>query len=404
VETHVSDRHQVAIVTGAGIGRGIAEVFAQAGAAVVVSDLTAEKADAVAQGIRAGGGKAAATACNVTDDAALAALVDFAIGQFGKVTILVNNAGGGGPKPFDMPMSDFEWAYKLNVFSVFNLTQLCAPHMEKAGGGAVLNISSMAGENKNVRMASYASSKAAENHLTRNVAFDLGPEGIRVNAIAPGAIRTDALASCSPRTSRRRCSSTRRSSAWRLPKRHRDGRAVPLLERLGVGQRPGAHRQRRRRAGTRLTPPPTYPLSHRRIPCPTIPTRSSQRRSPRRLRVIITGAGGAIGGATAHVLAAAGANVVVSDLNLEAEKVAADVAEGTGRETLAIRTDVTSEAEQQALVDATLAKFGKITALINNVGWGEYTPLWDVSMDYMVKSYMLNTVSAYTSRSCACRT
>jgi 7-alpha-hydroxysteroid dehydrogenase len=118
--------------------------------------------------------------------------------------------------------------------------------------------------------------------------------------------------------------------------------------------------------------------------------------------VVITGAGGAIGGATAHVLAQAGANVVVSDLNLEAaEKVAAQVHKATGRETLAIRTDVTSEAEQQALVDATLKKFGKITALINNVGWGEYTPLWDVSMDYMIKSYVLNTVSAYSlSRLC----
>jgi 7-alpha-hydroxysteroid dehydrogenase len=188
---------QVAIVTGggAGIGRGIAEVFAEAGAAVVVSDLALDKAEAVAAGIRQQGGKAMAVACNVTDEAALTALVDAALTAFGRITLLVNNAGGGGPKPFDMPMSDFEWAYKLNVFSVFRLTQLCAPHMEKAGGGAVLNISSMAGENTNVRMASYASSKAAENHLTRNIAFDLGPKNIRVNAIAPGAIRTDALAS-----------------------------------------------------------------------------------------------------------------------------------------------------------------------------------------------------------------
>jgi 7-alpha-hydroxysteroid dehydrogenase len=113
--------------------------------------------------------------------------------------------------------------------------------------------------------------------------------------------------------------------------------------------------------------------------------------------VIITGAGGAIGGATAHVLAQAGANVVVSDLDLgNAEKVAAAVQKATGRETLAIRTDVTNEAEQQALVDATLKKFGKITALINNVGWGEYTPLWDITAEYMVKSYVLNTVSAYS--------
>ncbi len=112
--------------------------------------------------------------------------------------------------------------------------------------------------------------------------------------------------------------------------------------------------------------------------------------------VIITGAGGAIGGATAEVLAAAGASVVISDLNLETAQAVADrVTRETGRETLAIRTDVTSESEQQALVDATLAKFGRITALINNVGWGEYTPLWDVSMEYMMKSYLLNTVSAY---------
>lgn len=125
----------------------------------------------------------------------LAAVVTTAIDRFGRLDILVNNAGGGGPKPFDMPMEDFRWAYELNVFSVFHLSQLATPHMQAVGGGAILNITSMAGENKNTRMASYASSKAAENHLTRNIAFDLGPMGIRVNAIAPGAIKTDALAS-----------------------------------------------------------------------------------------------------------------------------------------------------------------------------------------------------------------
>jgi 7-alpha-hydroxysteroid dehydrogenase len=113
--------------------------------------------------------------------------------------------------------------------------------------------------------------------------------------------------------------------------------------------------------------------------------------------VVITGAGGAIGGATAEVLAAAGANVVISDLNPDTAQAVADkVTKETGQETLAIKTDVTSEAEQQALVEATLNKFGKITALINNVGWGESTPLWEVSMDYMMKSYLLNTVSAYS--------
>lgn len=187
---------QVAIVTGggAGIGRGIAETFAAAGAAVVVSDLKEETAGIVAKSITDAGGRATAVACDVTNEEAREALVKAAIDAFGRITILVNNAGGGGPKPFDMPLETFVRAYELNVFSAFRLCQLCAPHIERAGGGAILNISSMAGENRNIRMASYSSSKAAANHLTRNIAFDLGPMGIRVNAIAPGAIRTDALA------------------------------------------------------------------------------------------------------------------------------------------------------------------------------------------------------------------
>lgn len=188
--------NQVAIVTGAGagIGRGTALRFAEAGAAVAVSDLKLEAAQAVAKEITDRGGRAIGVACDVTQETALAALVEAALVAFGKVTLLVNNAGGGGPKPFEMPLSDFVWQYQLNVYSVFRLSQLCAPHMSKAGGGAIVNISSMSGENKNVRMAAYGSSKAAVNHLTRNMAFDLGPHGIRVNCIAPGAIKTAALA------------------------------------------------------------------------------------------------------------------------------------------------------------------------------------------------------------------
>jgi len=186
----------VAIVTGAadGIGRGIAETFARAGAAVVVTDLNKDGAEAVAKGIVDNGGHAIGLECNVTDETQRQTVIDAALKSFGKITLLANNAGGGGPKPFDMPMKDFEWAFELNVFAMFRFMQMVAPHMEAAGGGAVLNISSMAGENKNIHMASYSSSKAAVNHLTRNVAFDLGLKGIRVNAIAPGAIKTHALA------------------------------------------------------------------------------------------------------------------------------------------------------------------------------------------------------------------
>jgi 7-alpha-hydroxysteroid dehydrogenase len=187
---------QTAVITGAGagIGRAIAEVFAGAGAAVVVSDMDRNAAVSAATAISDAGGRAVGVACNVTKEEDLQAVVKTAVAHFGRLTILVNNAGGGGPKPFDMPMDDFRWAYELNVFSVFRLCQIAAAQMESVGGGAILNITSMSGDNKNQRMASYGSSKAAESHLTRNIAFDLGPRNIRVNAIAPGATRTAALA------------------------------------------------------------------------------------------------------------------------------------------------------------------------------------------------------------------
>ncbi len=187
--------NQVAIVTGAGagIGKAIAMHFAKEGAKIVVSDYHSEAAKEVSDLINQMGGTAIAVACDVTESDQREALVNQCVTDFGKISILVNNAGGGGPQPFDMPQSAFHRAYDLNVFSVFHLCQLCAPHMEKHGSGAILNISSMAAENINQNMASYASSKAAESHLTRNIAVDLGAKNIRVNAIAPGAIKTDAL-------------------------------------------------------------------------------------------------------------------------------------------------------------------------------------------------------------------
>ncbi len=185
----------VALVTGsaAGIGFAIADTFASAGAAVMVSDVDLTAAEKAAARIAKAGGNTAAIACDVTSEEDLERVVDATQAEFGGMTLLVSNAGGGGPKPFDMPMSDFRRAFDLNIFSLFRLAQLAAPVIEESGGGAMLAITSMAGENKNERMASYASSKAATNHLIRNIAFDLGPRDIRINGIAPGAIRTHAL-------------------------------------------------------------------------------------------------------------------------------------------------------------------------------------------------------------------
>lgn len=195
IDKYFSLNGQIAVVTGGGngIGKAICLMYAEFGADIVCTDLDLEDAELVARECQKFGVRAIAAKCDVTSEEDRNQVIQHALSQFGKISILVNNAGGGGPKPFDMPMSDFEWAFQLNLFSVFRLCQLCVPAMRDSGGGAIINISSMAGQNKNQRMCSYASSKAAVDHLTRNMAFDLGPHNIRVNAIAPGAIRTAAL-------------------------------------------------------------------------------------------------------------------------------------------------------------------------------------------------------------------
>lgn len=112
--------------------------------------------------------------------------------------------------------------------------------------------------------------------------------------------------------------------------------------------------------------------------------------------IVITGAAGAIGSAAGHLFASLGANVVISDLNEEgARTVAAEIEKKSGKATLGIKTNATVEADLQVLVDETIKKFGKISGLINNVGWGANTPLWESNAEKMVQSYLLNTVGAY---------
>ncbi|WMC09410.1 glucose 1-dehydrogenase [Oceanimonas pelagia] len=191
---------KVAIITGGanGIGKGCSKMLAAFGASVVVADLKLDAAEATAEEIRREGGKALAVACNVTRDDDLVALVNQALAEFGRINILVNNVGGGGAgreSPATLTVEQFARTFELNVFSNWRLAQLCAPHMEKAGYGSIINMSSMSSINKSPAISAYASSKAAINHMTANLAFDYGPAGIRVNAVGPGAIRTDALAS-----------------------------------------------------------------------------------------------------------------------------------------------------------------------------------------------------------------
>lgn len=190
---------KVAVVTGGGdgIGKGCCEILAAAGASVVVSDISLEKAQAVTDGIVAAGGKSAAVACNVLDTADLTNLIDFTTATFGTVNILVNNAGmggGGRENPYKIDREYVERIFGINVFAPWQLCKLAAPYMEKSGYGSIINITSMSSVNNSPAMAIYGSSKAALNHMASNLAFDYGKMGIRINNVGPGATRTHALA------------------------------------------------------------------------------------------------------------------------------------------------------------------------------------------------------------------
>lgn len=112
--------------------------------------------------------------------------------------------------------------------------------------------------------------------------------------------------------------------------------------------------------------------------------------------ILITGGAGAIGSATAELLASQGANIVISDINQDGvNKVAEEIEEKSGNEILGVLADSTKEEDMKMLVDKTVEKFGKISGLINNVGWGANTPIWGSDTEKMVNSYKLNTVGAY---------
>ena len=186
---------QVAIVTGSGrgIGRASALALAEQGADVVITARTADQLEGVAAEVATLGRRALVVPADVSDTANLPGIVDAAISEFGRLDIVVNNAGGTEPRPFlNTSERFFEAAFHFNVTTAFTLTKLATPHLLETGGGAVVNISSAVGRLTGRGYAAYGTAKAALSHLTRLLASDLAPR-IRVNAIAVGATATSAL-------------------------------------------------------------------------------------------------------------------------------------------------------------------------------------------------------------------
>jgi 3-oxoacyl-[acyl-carrier protein] reductase len=196
-------RGKAALVTGAstGIGAAVAAGLAGLGARVAVHyNRSAEAAEAVAAGIRAAGGTAALIRADLAEAAAGSEVVAAAVAELGGLDILVNNAGAIlSRQPFaELDLDLYQAALDLNVRSVVAVSQAAIPHLER-GGGTIVNLGSIAGANGGgPGSAHYASAKAYVHNLTRGMAAELAPRGIRVNAVAPGVIATPFHAATPP--------------------------------------------------------------------------------------------------------------------------------------------------------------------------------------------------------------
>ena len=183
---------QVAIITGAskGIGRVMSQLFAREGASVVCAARSGALVEETAALITKAGGKAVAFTGDAAKEADVKRMVAAGLKAFGKIDTLVNNAGDGGPTK---PVQDYtteDWFYTINscLTSSYMCTRFVVPSMIKAGGGSIVNISSVAGRRGLAYRIGYCSAKAGQVGMTFGLALELAPHNIRVNAIAPGPI------------------------------------------------------------------------------------------------------------------------------------------------------------------------------------------------------------------------
>jgi len=189
-------KDKVALITGgaSGIGRATAMLFAREGAAVVIADINTEAGQAVEQEIKTAGGKALFVACDVTQARDCQQAVEATVTAFGGLDILFNNAGIVRRADV-LTTTEEEWdrVMAVNVKSIFLMSKYAIPHMQRRGGGTIINTSSGWGLKGGRNAVSYCASKGAVTNMTRAMAIDHGPQHIRVNAVCPGDTDTPML-------------------------------------------------------------------------------------------------------------------------------------------------------------------------------------------------------------------
>ncbi|MEZ5779184.1 MAG: glucose 1-dehydrogenase [Paracoccaceae bacterium] len=185
---------KTALVTGAGsgIGAAIARELAASGATVVLADLARDDAAKVADEITKAGGKAHVTKADVSKSEDVKAMVDFAVKETGALHLLVNNAGIGGAQALtgEYPVESWQEVIGVNLTGVFLGLRHGLPAIEKAGGGAVVNIASILGSVGFANACAYVAAKHGVVGLTKNAAIEYAPKGIRVNSVGPAFIHT----------------------------------------------------------------------------------------------------------------------------------------------------------------------------------------------------------------------
>jgi NAD(P)-dependent dehydrogenase (short-subunit alcohol dehydrogenase family) len=184
---------RVAIVSGNGIGRAIAERFSREGAAVIVAELEEDSGRETVAAIEAAGGRALFHATDTSDEGSVKAMVAAAVERYGGVNVLVNNAAAfvfGTVE--EVTAKDWEKVFGVNVIGYANTVRECLPEFRKNGGGAVVNIASISSYIAQPAFVPYNTSKGAVAQLTRCMAMDMAKDNVRVNGICPGAIRTRA--------------------------------------------------------------------------------------------------------------------------------------------------------------------------------------------------------------------
>jgi NAD(P)-dependent dehydrogenase (short-subunit alcohol dehydrogenase family) len=189
--------NKVALVTGGarGIGRAIAEAYAEHGAHVVVADIAEDGALAAASAISQGGPKAISVKTDVSDPEQVQQAVEATVSEFGRIDVLVNNAALLlADFVLDCPLENWRAVFRVNMEGTFLCSQSAARQMvEQGDGGCIINIASASARKADPKHAAYSSSKAAIVSFTRILALELGEQGIRVNAILPGATETEML-------------------------------------------------------------------------------------------------------------------------------------------------------------------------------------------------------------------